>query len=88
MAHTEEHRITLKQGEPHPVAKDALLWIKENCSFSDLMLWQASFSTCAIEGNREAEICGETLRRIMANEPVSDRYLLGLTCLLMMDKLK
>lgn len=37
-----------------------------------------SFSSCAIEGNRFAEVCGETLRRVMQREPVSDRYVLGL----------
>ncbi len=37
-----------------------------------------SFASDAIEGNRLAEICGETLRRVIAGEPVSDRYLLGL----------
>lgn len=37
-----------------------------------------SFSSCAIDGNRFAEVCGETLRRVMNHEPVSDRYILGL----------
>jgi hypothetical protein len=37
-----------------------------------------SFSSCAIDGNRFAEVCGETLRRVMSGEPVSDRYILGL----------
>ena len=32
----------------------------------------------ALEGNRLAEMCSETLRRLLAKEPVSDRYLLGL----------
>ena len=37
-----------------------------------------SFASCAIDGNRFAEVCGETLRRVMTGEPVSDRYILGL----------
>lgn len=37
-----------------------------------------SFASCGIENNRLAEVCGETLRRVLAQEPVSDRYLLGL----------
>jgi hypothetical protein len=44
----------------------------------ELLALQESLASCALEGNRLAEICGETLRRLLAHEPVSDRYLLGL----------
>lgn len=69
---------TLKINEPHPAVYDATEWIRK-IPIADLAKWQKSFSSCAIEGNRLAEVCSETLRRIMSGEPVSDRYLLGLT---------
>ena len=69
-------RGELNLGEPHPAARSALEWISS--LGSKLYLYQESFSSCSIEGNRLAEICAETLRRLIAGEPVSDRYLLGL----------
>jgi len=42
------------------------------------VIWQESFSSCAIEGNMLAEICSGTLSRLINHKPVSDRYLLGL----------
>lgn len=68
---------TLAVGEYHPAAGDAIRWIR-NQPVAQLIAWQESFCSCAIEGNRLAEICAETLRRVLAGEPVSDRYLLGL----------
>ena len=70
---------TLKTGEPHPAAYKAQQWIARQ-SPDSLTMWLESFSSCAIEGNRLAEVCGETLRRLLNGEPVSDRYLLGLYC--------
>lgn len=67
----------LNLGEPHPAAFSAKEWIlKQDKQWLCLML--ESFSSCAIESNRLAEICAETLRRLLHGEPVSDRYLLGL----------
>jgi hypothetical protein len=68
---------TLKAGQPHPMAYHALAYIRQQ-GLQEVFGWIESFSSCAIEGNEVAEICGETLRRIMAGEPVSDRYVLGL----------
>ena len=68
---------TLKLGEPHPAAIDALRYVAE-LGFMRQSTLMESFSSCAIEGNRFAEVCGETLRRVMHREPVSDRYVLGL----------
>lgn len=68
---------TLKLGEPHPAARDALRYVAE-LGFVRQSTLMESFSSCAIEGNRFAEVCGETLRRVMHREPVSDRYILGL----------
>ena len=70
-------RGTLKEGEFHPSASIALLYIK-SLSLEDFAKWMESFSSCAIEGNRFGEVCAETMRRISKGEPVSDRYLLGL----------
>ena len=72
-----EERGTLKDGEPHPASFSALQFIKA-LDFKELCQWQESLSSCAIEGNRTAEVCSETLRRLLEKEPVSDRYLLGL----------
>lgn len=73
----EETQGTLKLGEPHPAALDALQKIR-GLGLSRIAQLQESFSSCAIEGNRFAEVCGETLNRMMASQPVSDRYVLGL----------
>lgn len=71
---------TLRADEYHPMAANALVWIK-NYLLSDVkktfMLLEA-LASCAIEGNRLAEVCHETLRRLVHGEPISDRYLLGL----------
>ena len=68
---------TLKETEPHPAAKSALQYLY-GLGMAKLMMCLESFSSCAIEGNRLGEICSETLDRILKDEPVSDRYLLGL----------
>lgn len=70
-------RGTLAATEPHPAAHSAIAWIR-SLPLEDLVRWQAAFASTAIEGNRMAEVCGETLRRLLAGEPVSDRYTLGL----------
>ena len=72
-----EERGTLNIGEPHPSARGALEYVLSH-SLADQMQWQGTFSSCALSGNRLAEICSETLRRVMKAEPVSDRYILGL----------
>lgn len=68
---------TLRPGEAHPSARKALDYVR-GLGFEKLMRYLASFSSCAIEGNRLGEVCSETLRRVIESEPVSDRYLLGL----------
>lgn len=73
----EVNRFDLKPGEPHPVAQSALDYVI-SLSFQEKMILQESLASCAIESNRFAEICSETLRRVMHGEPVSDRYILGL----------
>jgi hypothetical protein len=71
---------TLKETEFHPAAENAFEWLKEKL-ISDIpraMRIKESFASAALSGNRLAEICLETLRRILEGEVVSDRYVLGL----------
>ena len=72
---------TLELTEPHPAARLALDYIRL-IPMNDLLLWQESFASNAIEGNRTAEICLGTLRRLIAGDAVSDRYVLGLAWIL------
>jgi len=65
---------TLEIGEVHPMAPNAMKFVKENITMMDI----ESIASCAIEGNRTAEICLSTYNRLERGEPVSDRYLLGL----------
>lgn len=68
---------TLDLSEPHPSSRDAYRWFR-SLSVADVAMWVEAFSSCAISGNRLAEVCAETLRRLRVGEAVSDRYLLGL----------
>jgi hypothetical protein len=77
----------LAVGEPHPAANSAMEYIS-SMDMKDLVMWLESFASCAIEGNRLAEICSETLHRMMQGKPVSDRYVLGLAWTLMKKDLK
>jgi hypothetical protein len=68
---------SLKDGEAHPAAVSALQYLNA-LTFGDKQNFLLLFSSLAVEGNRLAEICYGTLRRLIDGEPVSDRYLLGL----------
>lgn len=75
-----EEAGTLAIGEFHPAAVSAMQYVKEFIKY-DLrraMIMREALASCSLSGNRLAEICHETLRRIMDGENVSDRYLLGL----------
>lgn len=72
---------TLDDNEPHPAAADAKQWLMEYVTRNpahQMTMLQESFASCAMSGNRLAEICSETLRRLLNKERVSDRYFLGL----------
>lgn len=72
---------TLKDGEPHPIAHDAMAYVKgwmARQTLESFALFRESLASCSIEGNRMAEVCGSTIDRLINNQPVSDRYLLGL----------
>ena len=80
MSNAEKIRISpgqLIDFEAHPSAFAAQTYIN-SLSRADLMRCQESFASASLSGNRLADICGETLRRLLGGEPVSDRYLLGL----------
>lgn len=72
-----QERGTLNPTEPHPMAHNAYRYIISRSPIKNSLALE-TLSSCAIEGNRLAEVCAETLRRVMYNEPVSDRYLMGL----------
>ena len=73
----ENEKGTLNEKEPHPASSSAIAYIS-SLGLQKLFEYAEAFASTAIEGNRTAEICSETLRRLLAHEPVSDRYLLGL----------
>ena len=73
----DEELGTLRTGEPHPAVDSAKAYLK-SIPYADLCMWLSALSSTAIEGNRLAEICTETLDRLLRGKPVSDRYLLGL----------
>lgn len=63
--------------ESHPATQDALDYLNSIGSHR-LNTYRGAFASCAIEGNRLGEVCVATINRLFANQPVSDRYLLGL----------
>lgn len=73
---------TLNEGEIHPAASIALDYVRESLRLPHGTFIQESLASTAISGDRLAEVCCETLRRLIANEPVSDRYLFGLAWVL------
>lgn len=78
-------RTTLAPNEPHPAALEALRFVSSQ-PLSTQTRWLGALASCAVGQNRLAEICHETLRRVMGQEPVSDRYILGLAYTMMEEK--
>lgn len=72
---------TLELGQIHPATYIALQYIKEFLMKNNAILMLESLQSTALSGNEHCEIAGETLRRFLAKEPVSDRYLMGLAWL-------
>ena len=83
MTDEKESPGTLKLGEFHPSAHGAYKYIKYFLTSPDSFLLREAIASSALSGNRTAEICYETLRRVIDHEPVSDRYLLGLAFFIM-----
>lgn len=71
---------TLQDGQPHPAAYDAKAWLADHLGSDPVRtnLLVESLASVALSGDAAAEICSETLRRLLRAEPISDRYLLGL----------
>ena len=63
-------RGTLREKEAHPAIDSVLAWIG-TLSPNRISILMEAFSSLAIEDNRLAEVCGETLRRLINKEPVS-----------------
>lgn len=75
---TETPRGEIPSGEIHPATISAANWIGR-LGKEKLRRYLGALSSCAIESNRDAEICGETIRRILAGQhSIPDRYILGL----------
>lgn len=72
-----ESRGTLGEKEPHPAIESAKRYLF-SLNFQEWYKYLEAFSSCAIEGNRFAEVCAETLNRLLNKQGVSDRYFLGL----------
>lgn len=68
-------KTELNLGEPHPAVSSAIHYVFQRINNPILL---EALASCAIENNRMAEICLGTIKRIKNNQPVSDRYLLGL----------
>lgn len=71
---------TLAVNEPHPAARNAQIWLSKYLSQNPkrLMILEESLASTALAGNRMAEVCLGTLKRLLSSQPVSDRYVLGL----------
>lgn len=67
---------TLRLGEYHPGANIAKQYLQSR--WLKLIQYEEALASCAIEGNRIAQVSCETLRRLRNKEPISDRYLMGL----------
>jgi len=80
-------RGQLSPTEPHPAAYAAQRYLADVAGQGKMFLWSEAFASCAIEGNRLGEVCGETLNRLLHSEPVSDRYILGLAFTVMQAEL-
>ena len=70
-------RSQLTRGEIHPAAEIARNYIN-SIPGDEVAILMEGMSSCAIEGNRMAEVCAGTLRRVLRDEPVGERYLMGL----------
>ena len=77
MAEPVTRKTAIMADEPHPAVIAALQYLNA-LGFQEKQDFLLTFSSLALEGNRLAEICYGTLRRIIDGQPVSDRYVLGL----------
>lgn len=69
---------SLETGEVHPSAEPAMEYVLKTIFSPEFPMIQESLASCALSGNRLAQICLGTVERIIKHEALSDRYLLGL----------
>lgn len=72
---------TIPIDEHHPAADSAFVYVTDylhRIGGTNTLVLVESFASSALSGNKTAEYCSETLRRVLCGEGVSDRYLLGL----------
>ncbi len=69
---------TLAPGEPHPASSSAMKYIVDFMSDMQEVAHLDEVLKKLAPTNRLAEICNETFLRVMNNEKVDDRYVLGL----------
>ena len=74
---------TLTPGEVPLMAHEANRLVTGYLIIHDVFILKEAMASCALSGNRTAEICLGTLNRLLNNEPVSDRYLMGLALFLL-----
>lgn len=70
--------MTLNVGEFHPSSSSAMAYVKAKLFDPEFFFTKEAIASNAMSGSRHCELCFDTLTRIENNEPVSDRYLLGL----------
>jgi len=63
----------LKYGEPHPAAQHAMVFLRM-IPLTELLTLKEAFASTTMSHNRNAEICGETLRRLLDNESQTFRF--------------
>lgn len=70
----------LKEGENHPEVFNAFNMIKDYMISNpmDYLRLRESLASCALSGNRTAEVCLSTLERISKGQGVGERYVFGL----------
>lgn len=81
MNDTPKNEATLRDSEPHPAAQIAMNYIR-SIGFLDWNMAIEALASSALADNRLADICMSTVNRLVAGEPVSDRYLMGLAWVL------
>lgn len=65
-------------GENHPSSPPAYAYVKSLYISGEIHLYKEAIVKAAASGNRYSEICLETLEKIERNDPIGERYLLGL----------
>lgn len=69
---------SLEIGEIHPAARSAFEYIKNQMATIEWIVLEEAIASTALSGERDSNIYLGTIKRLRNNEPVSDRYILGL----------